>query len=204
MSSILAEQQEVQEQPKTSRLRSENLLSALVALLSILTAVVAFHASTLDAQSGDAELLAMQNLIESNTLYLESNADLIYDYQLFDQWIFEEDLERSDYYFNSFTIELQDSIERSDGFDDQYFEVLFADSNELYDLAWEGFFEAEESGDKADNLQLVMMFFALGLAFAGWASLIDETKTSRASFALFSIVMLVIGSITYVYFGMVA
>lgn len=185
---------------KIGRFQSENLLSALVALLSILTAVVAFHASQLNSQASEDETLAMQQLIDSNSLYLSTFQDVIYDYQLYDQWVFEEDEEKANYFFDTFTPELRASIERSDGaIDEEYNEEMYRESNALYESSNTLFGTAEALGQRADNLQLVLMLFALGLAFAGWASLLDTTKTTRSTFALFALVMLVVGLVFYGY-----
>lgn len=195
------------EQPerRRRRLSSEELLSALVALLSILTAVVAFHASRLDSNSSQSESIAMQQLIESNTEYLFALQDVMYDFQLFDQWVVEQDGDNAEYFYNEFSDELLVSFDRPDGpFDEQYYVNMYSFPDELYNDAIESFISSDEVGDKADSLQTVVMLYALGLAFAGWASLVDESKFTRQSFSIFSLAMLVVGSGMYAFFIMTA
>lgn len=192
------------ETPKRRRLTNEELLSALVALLSILTAVVAFHASRLDSASNQSESIALQQLIESNTEYLFALQDVMYDFQLFDQWVINDDEEDADYFYNEFSDELLASFDRNDGpFDEQYYLNMYSFPDELYESSIDLFVEADTVGDKADNLQMVMMLYALGLAFAGWASLVDESKSLRAFFAFASIGMLVVGSALYLFYGVI-
>jgi hypothetical protein len=69
---------------------------------------------------------------------------------------------------------------------DQY----FADSDENFDLGiqWDA---------RGDQLQLVLMIMALGLAFAAWASLMKDESNSRKFFGLLAIITLIIGLFAY-------
>jgi hypothetical protein len=51
--------------------------------------------------------------------------------------------------------------------------------------------------ERGDQLQLVMLVMALGLAFAAWASLLGAESNMRLLFALFGLVTFAAGLIIY-------
>ena len=187
--------EEVRKKPTfVDRLTGEGVLGALITMLSILTALVAYQSAITDSQANDTETEALTLLIDSNTEYLFALQDIMYDYQLYDQWFVEEDVERADYYFSQFTIPLQESYDREAGpFDEMYYEALYTTADEMYTDSIQEFQTANALGGLADQFQLIMLTFAVGLSFAGWASLVDKGSKTRLMFAIFSLVMLVIG-----------
>jgi hypothetical protein len=183
-------------------LTSEIVLGTLIAVLSILTAVASYQGSISDSAEGDHNVEAQKILADSNADYLRANQDIIYDYDMFDGFfLYEgEDDFRSEYYRESFSDELNTAMERDEDnpFDDAYYEDMFTFADETYDQAMGEFAAAQEAGDKADQLQMVMLIMAVGLSFAAWASLLGATSNMRLLFAIMSIVALVLGLITYI------
>lgn len=188
------------EKPKglLARLGSDLVLGFLVAFLSILTALAAYQGSIADSQESDLNVEGQKQLTEANSFYLEANQFVIYDFNMYDGWYIADDPEIADYFFANFSEELTASIDRSEGpFDDQYYDSMYAGADDLYDEALNYFDQAQAAGERAIQMQLVVLVFAVGLALAAYASLIQSEKRIRAVFAIASMLALVMGLVSY-------
>jgi hypothetical protein len=117
-------------------IRSEWVLGILVALLSVLIAAAAYQSSLFDSKESDLNVEGQKQLTESNSLYLEANQFVIYDYQMYDGWYINDGTndELAQYYMGSFSEELTASMDREDGlFDDQYYTEMYAEAEATYD-----------------------------------------------------------------------
>jgi len=182
-------------------LGNEIVLGTLVAVLSVFTAVASWQGSVADGKQNEFEILGMASLNDGNAEYLRANQDITQDYNYFDNWYLNID-ERPDvaeYYEGSFSQALSDAIARDPEtvWDDQYYDDVYADANAYFDDSDANFETAGEWNERGDGLQLVLMIMALGLAFAAWASLLKEDSNMRLLFALFSVITLAIGILTY-------
>jgi hypothetical protein len=180
---------------------SEWVLGVFVALLSVLIAAAAYQGSLFDSKESDNNVAGQKQLSESNTYYLEANQFVIYDYNMYDGWYINEGSndELADYYKTSFSDQLNASMDREDGpFDDQYYTDMYADADSYYQEALDLFDQANAAGDKADQLQLVVLIYAVGLALSAYGSMLSEESKVRIIFALGSIVALIFGSIIYI------
>ncbi len=181
-----------------ARLGSDLILGFLVAFLSVLTALAAYRGSIADSQESDLNVAGQKQLTEANSIYLEANQFVLYDYNLYDGWYITDDPEIVDYFFGNFSIELTDSMNRAEGpFDDQYYDEMYADADGLYDEAVDYFDQAQAAGERAIRMQLMVLVFAVGLALAAYASLIHSGKRIRAVFAIASMLALAMGLISY-------
>jgi len=182
-------------------LGNEILLGLLITVLSIFTAVSSYQSSLAGGEQNDAEIKGMQALNDGNAEYLTENQNIGQDYNYYDNWYINE-TERPDvaeYYQFNFSQQLQDAIARDPNvvWDDQYYQEMSATSTELFDASEAYFTLGSEFNAKSDWLQLVLTIMAVGLAFAGWASINKEESNLRAFFALLSIIMLILGVIYY-------
>ena len=182
-------------------LGNEIILGTLIALLSVFTAVASLQGGQADGKQNDYEILGMKSLNDGNAEYLRSNQDITQDYNYFDNWYLNQD-ERPDvaeYYQGSFSQALLDATNRDPDtvWDEQYYEAVYADANAYFDDSTANFEIAAQWNDVGDQLQLVLMIMALGLAFAAWASLLKDESNMRVLFALFAVMTLALGVITY-------
>lgn len=125
-------------------------------------------------------------------MYLESTQYVIYNYNLYDGWYINDGKEDevAQYYYDSFSESLQASIDRDEGpFDEQYYTEMYTDAESYYSDALTFFDEAQAAGDTADQMQLVVLIFAVGLAMAAYGSIMPADKSARSS----SIAGLVLG-----------
>lgn len=181
------------------KVSSDLVLGALVALLSVLTGLAAYQSSLNDSKEADYNVEGQKQLTDSNSMYLEQNQFVIYDYTMYDGWYVNDGKDdiAAEYYYENFSDNLLASIDRDAPFDEQYYDEMYADAETSYDDAMASFELAQQYGDKADRLQLVVLIFAIGLALAAYASLLAQENLVRIVFALGSILGLIFGLITY-------
>jgi hypothetical protein len=74
---------------------------------------------------------------------------------------------------------------------------MYASADELFTEADTSFETASQYDNRGDELQLVMLLMALGLAFAAWGSLLKEESNLRVLFAIASFLVLVLGVLSY-------
>ncbi len=182
-------------------LGNEVLLGMLITVLSVFTALASYQGALADGNQNDAEIKGMQALNDGNAEYLTENQNISQDYNYYDNWYINQDTnpEAADYYQFNFSQQLQDAIARDPNvvWDDQYYTDMAVTSSEFFSTSESEFILATNWNERGDHLQLVLTIMAIGLAFAGWASINKEESNLRGFFSLFSIITLVIGLIYY-------
>jgi len=182
-------------------LGNEFFLGTMIALLSVFTAVASYQGAMADSEQNKFEILGMQYLNDGNAEYLTSNQSISQDYSYYANWFLNLD-ERPDiaeYYESNFSPELQAAIERDNGiWDDEYYDAMYAIPAGLFDESDTNFEIGSQWDERGDQLQLVMLIMALGLAFAAWASLMSVESNMRYLFALLGVIALIAGVIAYI------
>jgi hypothetical protein len=182
-------------------LSNEIFLGAMIALLSVFTAAASYQGAMSDSEQNKYEILGMQQLNDGNAEYLRANQDITQDYNYFDNWYLnaEERPEIAEYYKINFSEALEAAVERDpEGvWDEQYYDEMYADAAALWEESDANFDLASQWDERGDQLQLVMLIMALGLAFAAWASLLSAESNMRTLFSLLSVLMLAAGLLTY-------
>ena len=174
------------------KLGSNLFLGLLVAALSVFTAATNFATYKVGGTASGYETEGNRLLADSNTEYIIASQDIIQDYTMFDGYIIHEGVDEfnTQYYQDNFSGSLQASIDRGGAFDDQYYEEMYSYASDLFDQAFEKFDQASFESEREAAFQLAMLFAAVGLAFAAYASLLDEKNNLRPLFALMALVML--------------
>ena len=178
---------------------SNLILGFLVSALSVLTATanyMAYHAGNV---AGDYEAEGDRVLALSNTYYLEANQNIIVDYTMYDGYYINDGVDdfAAQYYQDQFSVALQDSIARDSLWDDQYYNEMYADSDDTVAEAQASFDLANAEDEREAGFQLSMLIAAVGLAFAAYASLLNEENRMRLVFALISFLLLAFSSLTF-------
>lgn len=186
----------------TDRLRwlgHEITLGTLIALLSVFTGVASYQGSMSDSDQNKYQNEGMQALTDGNAEYLTANQYIIYDYNLYDNWAVNEDGDKADYYQSSFSEELTASLAANADapFNDAYYEAMYKTATDYFTDADTKFNLAESFNTRGDQLALVVLITAIGLAFAAWASLLDSTSKMRLLFAALAIITTVLGILAY-------
>jgi hypothetical protein len=177
----------------------ELILGSLIAILSVMTAMVSWQGSKADSEQNKNETLGMQNLNDGNAEYLSANQFIVYDFTMYDSWYTTEDDTKAAYFVDSYSDELTASIEANpdDPFNDSYYDAMYATAYEYWDTSDASFELSSQYDDLGDGYQLVMLLMAVALAFAAWASLLKEESNMRSLFAIASIVVFVFGLFKY-------
>lgn len=180
---------------------NEIFLGAMIAILSVLTAGVSYLGAMSDSEQNKYEILGMQQLNDGNAEYLRANQDITQDYNYFDNWYLnvEERPEIAEYYEFNFSEALASSFESDPDvvWTDEYYDSMYADAIALWDESDVNFELASAYDERGDQLQLVMLIVALGLAFTAWASLMGAESNMRVLFALFGVISLIAGIAVY-------
>lgn len=177
----------------------EIVLGSLIAILSVTTAWASYQGSIADSEQNKNEILGMQNLNDGNAEYLSANQFIVYDFSMYDGWYTTDDEDKAAYYEESYSEQLVASIEANpdDPFNEDYYDAMYTEAEDLWDVSDASFETASQWDNRADGLQRVMLLMALALAFAAWASLLKEESNMRILFALASIIVFVLGLVTY-------
>lgn len=180
-------------------LGSTLMLGFLVSVLSVLTAAANYMAYQEGNASLDNNLAGDRALAESNTLYLEATQYIIVDYNMYDGYQIQSGLDdfAADYYLSQFSGPLLASIERDDIWGDQYYEEMYVDALAKRDEAFAYFDEANRQSEREGGFQFSMLIAAVGLAFAAYASLLDESNRLRSVFALISILLMAFSTMQF-------
>ena len=180
-------------------LGSEILLGTLIALLSVFTGVASYQGSMSDSDQNKYQNEGMQMLTDANAEYLTANQFIVYDYQMYDGYVLDETGDKADYYQASFSESLQASMTANpdDPFSEAYYTAVYQTAEGMFTTADEKFELAEKFNERGDKLQLVMLITAIGLAFAAWASLLDEKSKMRLLFAVLALITTVLGAAAY-------
>ena len=182
-------------------LSNEIFLGTMIALLSAFTAIASYQGAMSDSEQNKYEILGMQTLNDGNAEYLRANQDITQDYNYFDNWYInaEERPEIAEYYQTSFSEQLAAAIERDPEtvWDEQYYTDMYTEATVLWDESDTNFDLASQWDERGDQLQLVMLIMALGLALAAWASLLGAESTMRTLFSLFGLLAFIAGLFIY-------
>ena len=152
-------------------LSNEIFLGTMIALLSAFTAIASYQGAMSDSEQNKFEIMGMQTLNDGNAEYLRANQDITQDYNYFDNW-----------YINS--------EERPDIA--EYYQFSFSEQ-----LLAANFSLATQWDERGDQLQLVMLIMALGLALAAWSSLLGAESNMRTLFSLFGLLSFIAGLFIY-------
>lgn len=180
---------------------SEIFLGTMIAILSVFTAYVSYEGAMADSKQNEFEIKGMKDLNDGNAEYLRANQDITQDYNYFDNWYINDGTDRqeiADYYQENFSEALIAASESEEGvWSEAYYDAMYADAYTFWDSSDANFEIGSQYDERGDQLQLVMLITALGLAFVAWASLLGAESNMRVLFAIFGTLALISGVIIY-------
>jgi len=187
------------ENVKANRLGSNLVLGLLVTILSVFTALANYSTYKVGSDSSDMEAKGDRLLADSNTEYIRSSQFIIVDYTMYDNYYVKLGLDdfAAEYYQSQFSENLQTSVDRNSPFDEQYYEAMYQPANDMFNEAFTYFDKANSLGEKEAGFQFSMLISAVGLSFAAYASLLEETNRLRGIFSTLATLALVLGIFQY-------
>jgi hypothetical protein len=181
-------------------LGNEVVLGTMIALLSVFTAIASYQGAMADSEQNKYEILGMKELNDGNVFYLEANQNWLQDDNNYDNWYVNVDTnpEVAAYYEGNFSEALVTALEQ-DQYPDLYEEELYADAYAYFESSENNFSLAGQYDERGDQLQLVMLIMALGLALSAWASLLGPESNMRLAFSLFGIIAFLAALFIYIF-----
>jgi len=188
------------EKTKTSRLGSNLVLGLLVTLLSVFTAVANYSAFKAGNEASDLSALGDRSLANSNTEYISTSQFIIVDYSMYDNYYVNIGMDdfKAEYYQSQFSPELQASVDRGDPFDDQYYTEMDKEADDMFNEAFAYFDQASALGEQEAGYQFSMLVSAVGLSFAAYASLLEDTNRLRKLFVILAMLALAWSAVQFI------
>lgn len=179
------------------------ILGVLVTIYGITAAFVSHQGSQLDTDAREMTFVGIIELTKGNDAYAVADGTWAYDYDALTQIILLEANGGSetaiDIWWETLSEEAKAAIDRSGDLDDQYTEEVYAYANDLYANASLAYETAQTYSDIGNDYELVTLMLAMGLAFVGWASLLDRVRLLQYVFAV--IAFLVLGFAIFLWLG---
>ncbi len=180
---------------------NEIFLGTMIAILSVFTAFISYQGAMADSKQNEFEIQGMKDLNDGNAEYLRANQDITQDYNYFDNWYINDGTDRqdiADYYQENFSEALQAAFDRDNGvWDNEYYDAMYTDAYTYWDSSDANFEIGSQYDERGDQLQLVLLISALGLAFVAWASLLGAESNMRVFFAILGAIALAAGVAAY-------
>lgn len=170
------------------------ILGVLVTIYGITAAFVSHQGSQLDTDAREMTFVGIMELTKGNDAYAVADGQFNYDYDAFTQIILLEETGGSsvaiDVWWDTLSQEALDSIDRSGDLDDQYSEEVYSYADERYDNASLAYETARTYSDIGNEYELITLMLAMGLAFVGWASILDKVRLLQYVFAVIALLVL--------------
>ena len=175
---------------------SQIVLSSLIVVLSLFTAYVSYERSLASSAQLRKNTAGLRELMLGTSAETMANADFQNDLSNYsDAELATDDIQKTKYEVR-YSEELQNAIgvDINDPFSDEYFENVFAES-EQYRTEAEILFESADGYSKRGNaLQQINLITTLGLGFVAWTSVIkNERHLIRIVFIAFAFLTLAYG-----------
>jgi hypothetical protein len=183
--------------PKPDRMKwlgSNLMLGFLVTILSIFTAVANYSTYVVGGKASDYQAEGDRLLANANTEYIQATQYIIVDYTMYDGYYinYDKDSDVANYYHDSFSAALRANMDRDKLFDSTYTDTMYATADASFNEAFVKIDQSNAESEREAGYQLAMLITAVGLAFAAYASLLDEANRLRRVFALMSLSMLIL------------
>lgn len=177
------------------------LLGVLVTIYGITAALVAHQSSELESKATEMTFIGLMELTKGNDAYAVADNEYNQSYDAITQVYLLEETGGSqaaiDIWLDTLTDQAFEAYDRSGDVDDQYSEELYAYPNELYDNAILAYQTAQEYSEIGSQYEQITLLLAMGLAFVGWASILDGVKLLRSVFAIIAVLVLVAAVYTW-------
>lgn len=170
------------------------LLGVLVTIYGVTAALVSYQANELDSKSREMTFVGIMELTRGNDAFAVADNTEKNDYDAVTQMLLLDVTGGSqaeiDIWMDTLSDDAYDAMDRIGDLDDQYYEDVYAYPNELYDNATLAYETSQEYSEISGEYEQITLLLAMGLAFVGWASILDGVKLLRFIFGLGAIVVL--------------
>ena len=184
------------EEGKQSRNWFKILLGVLLTFYGISAAVVSYQASQLDGIARDMNFTGIREMTRGNDAYAVADNQFTSDYDAITQVILLDQTGGSEaaiqVWMDTLSDEALDAMDRIGDLDDQYNAEVYAFPDDLYANAEQAYQTSQTYADVSSDYEPVALILAMGLAFVGWSSLLDDVRLLRIVFAALGFAVLVL------------
>jgi hypothetical protein len=174
-------------------LESQLLLGALVAVLTVATAYVAFRSTAASLDSSTLDFYAGKEMQQAALLHLSGNANYMVDLTAFNGYSLLEDRDPdlAEESLSRASEDLLTAMERPGGpFDEEYKQARYGEARAALDRAQALYDQADRASMQAEQLALASAILSIGLGATAWAALLQRRPLLRMIFAVLAIASL--------------
>ena len=175
---------------------SQIVLSSLIVVLSLFTAYISYERSLASSAQLRQNTAGLRELMLGTSAETMANASFQNDLSNYsDAELATDDIQKTKYEVR-YSEELQNAITKNvdDPFSDEYFQKIFAESEQHRNEAEVLFNEADGYSKRGNALQQIILITTLGLGFVAWTSVIkNERHLIRIVFIAFAFLTLTYG-----------
>lgn len=172
----------------------KGLLASMVAVYGILTALTIFASSRAEGLYYDNVFIAQAQLNDASELAIEAHIEVSRDLNVLEQMQIQElagaGLEMTEFLYGHLSADAQASLERSGGIDETYIEGMYLSHNVERERSMRSFDLAVAWSERSSTHETLATMLAVGLAFAAWASLIENAGVIRWVFTAIATLIL--------------
>jgi hypothetical protein len=181
---------------KNAWMTSQIMLSSLIVVLSLFTAYVSYERALASSAQLRQNTAGLRELMLGTSAETMANANFQNDLSNYsDAESATDDIQKTKYEVR-YSEELQNAITKNvdDPFSDEYFQEVFAESEQHRDESKVFFNTADGYSKRGNALQQIILIITLGMGFVGWTSVIkNERQLIRIVFITFAFLTLTYG-----------
>ena len=170
------------------------ILGILVTVYGVTAALVSYQANELESKSREMTFVGIMELTRGNDAFAVADFTEKNDYDAITQIFLLEVTGGSqaeiDIWMDTLSDDGFDAMNRSGDLDDQYYDDVYYWPNDLYDNATLAYETSQEYSEVSGQYEQITLMLAMGLAFVGWASILDDVKLLRFIFGVGAIAAL--------------
>jgi hypothetical protein len=175
-------------------LESQLVLGALVALLTVATAYVAFRSTAASLDSSTLDFYAGKAMQQATLLHLSGNAETMVDLTVFNAYHLLKDRnpELAAESLSRASEDLLIAMERSGKpFDEEYQQARYGEARAALDRAQVLYDQADQASLQAERFALASAILSIGLGATAWAALLRRRSLLRLIFAVLALASLI-------------
>jgi hypothetical protein len=166
----------------------------MVAIYGILTALTIFAGSRAEGLYYDNVFIAQAQLNDASELAIEAHIGVSHDLDVLEQMQIQElagaGPEMAEFLYGHLSADAQASLERSGDIDEVYIDGMYLAHNVERERAMRSFDLAVAWSERSSTYETLATILAVGLAFAAWASLIENAGAIRWVFTVIATLIL--------------
>lgn len=173
-----------------SLLESQLVLGALVAVLTVASAYVAYRSAQASLNSSTLDFYAAKEMQHATLLHLSGNANYMIDLTAYNGYSLLKDRD-SDLAAESLSRASEDllaGLDRPGGpFDEEYKQVRYGEARAALDRAQALYDQADRASVQAEHFALASGILSIGLGATAWAALLQRRSLLRMIFAVLAL-----------------